>query len=151
MLSIVKCPLVGLLAGFSLCAAALAADVGDFKDPIDKSKLTFPLKAGETETPTLKKFKITGVNAYRDDNAAIAKGKELYEQWCLVCHNADGSGKMGPSLISKEPAYKQSLSDPGMFSIIYAGATGAMQAFSKRDLSQDEMLKIVAYVRTLAK
>jgi cytochrome c-L len=36
-----------------------------------------------------------------------------------------------------------------MFSIIYAGASGAMQPFSKRDLTQDDMLKIIAYIRSL--
>ena len=36
-----------------------------------------------------------------------------------------------------------------MFSIIYAGAGGAMQPFSKRDVTQDDMLAIVAYVRSL--
>ena len=48
-------------------------------------------------------------------------------------------------------AYAQTASDPGMFAIIYGGAKGAMQPFSAREVSQDEMLKIVAYVRTLEK
>jgi cytochrome c-L len=36
-----------------------------------------------------------------------------------------------------------------MFSIIYGGAGGAMQPFAKRGMAQDDMLKIIAYVRTL--
>jgi cytochrome c-L len=43
------------------------------------------------------------------------------------------------------------LTDPGMFSIIYGGASGAMQIFHRRDMNQDEMLRIVAYARTLEK
>jgi cytochrome c-L len=43
------------------------------------------------------------------------------------------------------------LTDPGLFSIIYAGASGAMQSFFRRGMQQDQMLRIVAYVRTLEK
>ncbi|MEO8248674.1 MAG: c-type cytochrome [Burkholderiales bacterium] len=142
---------LAIAASVSWSGVALSGDLADFKDPFDGSKLSFPLKSGETETAALKKFKETGDNDYRKDSAAIAKGKELYDQWCQLCHNADGSGKMGPSLISNDPVYKQRKTDPGMFSIIYAGASGAMQAFSKRELTQDDMLKIIAYVRTLEK
>ena len=47
--------------------------------------------------------------------------------------------------------YPQALTDPGMFSIIYGGASGAMQSFFRRGMQQDQMLKIIAYVRTLDK
>ena len=59
--------------------------------------------------------------------------------------------KMGPTLAGKDIVYKQVLTDPGMFSIIYAGASGAMQFFHRRGMKRDEMLRIVAYVRTLDK
>ena len=52
--------------------------------------------------------------------------------------------KMGPTLAGKDVVYKQVLTDPGMFSIIYGGASGAMQSFHRRDMKQDEMLRIVA-------
>ncbi|MET0517268.1 MAG: c-type cytochrome [Burkholderiaceae bacterium] len=121
----------------------------DFKDPLNGAPLTLPLKPGETETPVLQKFKATGVNGYRGDAQALLRGQALYEQWCQVCHNADASGKMGPALIGKTHIYPQTASDAGMFSIIYVGATGAMQPFSKRDISQDEILQVIAYVRSL--
>ena len=38
-----------------------------------------------------------------------------------------------------------------MFEVIYAGAAGAMQSFFRRGMPQEEMLKIIAYVRTLKK
>ena len=105
-----------------------AGDVADFKSPLDNSPMTFELQPGEVETPAVKKFKD-----------------------CIVCHGADGTGKMGPTLIGKDVVYKQVLTDPGMFSIIYGGANGAMQSFHRRGMKQDEMLRIVAYVRTLDK
>jgi cytochrome c-L len=140
-----SCALLGTFA------AAAIASVADFKSPFDGSKMEFPLKAGETETPQLKEFKATGNNPYRGDAKATAEGKELYEQWCQACHNSDGSGRMGPQLIGKDFNYPQTATDPGMFSIIYGGAKGAMQPFSTREVTQDEMLKIITYVRTLDK
>ncbi len=79
------------------------------------------------------------------------EGKALFEQWCQVCHNADGKGKMGPSLLGPKYTYPQSATDPGMFAVIYGGASGAMQPFSKREITQDEILKVIAYVRSLPK
>ncbi len=38
-----------------------------------------------------------------------------------------------------------------MFEVIYGGASGEMQAFSKRGLTQDQILRIVAYIRSLEK
>jgi len=145
--------LVAAVGGMVACAWSVlaAADSSDFKHPLDGSPIEFVLKLGEVETPALKDFKATGRNAHRGDPKAIAEGRELYETWCQSCHNADGSGKLGPPLIGKDHIYDQTNSDAGMFAIIYAGATGAMQPFSKRDVTQDQMLKIIAYVRSLDK
>src|SRR6202041_1101279 len=55
---------------------AVAGDLSDFKSPLDNSPMTFPLQPGEVETPAVKSFKATGVNAYRDDADAIADGKK---------------------------------------------------------------------------
>jgi cytochrome c-L len=58
---------------------------------------------------------------------------------------------MEPAKCGKNVIYKQVLTDPGMFSIIYGGASGAMQSFHLRGMKQDEMLRINAYVRRLDK
>lgn len=144
-----------LLSIFAVSAFAAsfasAGNVADFKSPLDDSPLKFELLSGEVETPAVKKFRETGDNDYRGNADAIAEGKSLYVSNCIICHGADGTGKMGPTLVGKDVIYKQVLTDPGMFSIIYGGASGAMQSFHRRGMKQDEMLKIIAYVRTLDK
>jgi cytochrome c-L len=146
---------VSFLAAVAVNALAVsfvaAGDVADFKSPLDNSPITFELQSGEVETPAVKTFKKTGNNDYRGNADAIADGKRLYASNCIICHGSDGTGKMGPTLVGKDVVYKQVLTDPGMFSIIYGGASGAMQSFHRRGMKQDEMLRIVAYVRTLDK
>ena len=58
---------------------------------------------------------------------------------------------MGPSLIDDVIVNKRANTDVGMFEIIHSGASGAMRPFSKRGMTQDQILKIIAYVHSLKK
>jgi cytochrome c-L len=122
-----------------------------FQHPLDNSPLEIKPLPNEKETDAVKEFQATGQNRHRDMPEALAEGKELYAQHCQSCHLPDGSGRLGPSLTTNDWKYKRCTTDVGMFEVIYAGAAGAMQSFFRRGVTQDEMLKIIAYVRTLKK
>jgi len=122
----------------------------EFRSAFDDSPLDVRSKPGETLTDAVKAFHGTGRNPYASDAKALAEGKDLYRTWCQGCHMPDGTGRIGPSLVGDSFTYDRVSGDIGMFEVIYGGAAGAMQPFSKR-ISQDEMLKIIAYVRSLKK
>jgi cytochrome c-L len=61
---------------------------------------------------------------------------------------ADGTGRIGPSLVDETWKYERTGTPVGAFEIIYAGGAGAMQAFGSR-LSQDEILEVMAYLDQL--
>jgi cytochrome c-L len=117
-----------------------------FRHVFDGSPLDVKPKPGESFTPAVVEFHKTGKNPYNDTPDAIAQGKRLYVPNCQSCHMPNGQGGMGASLVSDKHVYPQVKEDPGLFAVVFGGASGAMQPFSKR-LYQDEILKIMAYVR----
>lgn len=131
-----------------LTGAGLPADFLPLLSAVDDEPLPVEALAAASRSPALETFLRTGQNAYRDDAGALREGKARYEQWCQLCHLADASGRMGPSLVDDVYQYKRTDTDHGMFEVIYGGAAGAMQSFSER-LTPDEILKVIAYVRSL--
>jgi cytochrome c-L len=126
-----------------------AADV-EFRYAIDNSPLDVAPKPGETLTDAVNEFRKTGENPYNGKTDVIADGKKLYAAFCQSCHLPDGSGRMGASLVGEKHVHERIAKDVGLFEVIFGGAMGAMQPFSKR-MTQDEILKVMAYVRTLMK
>ncbi len=133
---------VGLLAG-----AAVAQGV-TFRHIVDDSPLDVTLRPNEPATDAVRQFHATGQNPYVGDPATVAEGKRYYDEWCQACHLPDGSGRIGPSLIDDVYGYPRVKTDVGMFEIVYAGGAGAMQPFRDR-LTQDQILKVLAYTRSL--
>jgi cytochrome c-L len=137
-------------AAVFLAAVAQAAGVPQFTSPLDDSPLPIKPLPGEKITEGVQKFYDSGEDPYKGDAQALAEGKELYDTYCQACHLPDGSGRIGPSLIGDTHHYPRFTTDKGMFEIVYGGATGAMQPFGKR-LTQDQILHVMAYVRSLKK
>jgi cytochrome c-L len=127
-----------------------AAGAPQFTNALDDSPLEIKLLPDEKITEGVQKFYDTGENPYKGDAQALAAGKDLYDTYCQACHLPDGSGRIGPSLIGDTHHYPRFTTDKGIFEIVYGGAAGAMQPFGKR-LTQDQILHITAYVRSLKK
>ena len=121
----------------------------EFRGVLDNAPLEVKPKSNEVETDAVKEFKATGRNPYRGQEPALAEGKGLYLAHCQACHLPDGTGRIGPSLVGDEHTYPRVATDVGMFEVIYGGASGVMPSWSQRGMTQDEMLKIIAYVRSL--
>jgi cytochrome c-L len=105
-------------------------------------------KPDEEITPAVEALHCSGANEYSGDGSAIADGKKLYNSLCAGCHMPDGSGRMGPNLIDDQHKYDRIAEPHGEFEVIYGGAAGAMQPMGRR-FTQDQILKIMAYVETL--
>ena len=129
--------------------AALPQEVA-FSFAIDNSPLDVTPKPGQTLTAAVQEFRKTGQNPYNGKDDALADGKKLYGTYCQVCHLPDGSGRMGASLVGEKHVYERITNDVGLFEVIFGGASGAMQPFGKR-MTQDQILKVMAYLRTLMK
>jgi cytochrome c-L len=143
------------VAGFSgacmLIGVKAVAEPIVFRHALDNSPLEVRPRPGEVETQAVKTFKETGNNAYNGDEAALAEGRRLYQVNCQACHLPDGSGRIGPTLVGNEWKHERAATDVGMFEILYGGAAGSMQSFARRGMTQDQMLKVMAYVRSLKK
>ena len=96
------------------------------------------------------------VNPIPADATSIARGQELFQINCLVCHGATGEGN-GPvaSFFEHKPANLtspavQDLSDGAIFLIISTGVTGRMPPLNE-NLSVPDRWDVINYVRTLKK
>ncbi len=91
-----------------------------------------------------------------EDKIALKEGKKLYRKNCSTCHGTRGNGKgpIGNSLVPKPTSflhvsYTSQQPDHNFFWAVREGSPGtAMPAF-KSQLKEDEIWKIVAYLRYL--
>jgi cytochrome c-L len=128
----------------------------DFMATQDGSPLT--IKAELFDTPEAREFAATGKNPYIGKQAAIDKGKKLFQMYsCTQCHGGDAQGQTGPSLHGPDFKYAKDATNKGMFETIWHGTNGGMGAKGKglmdptdpnNGLMPDEVLKIQAWIRT---
>jgi cytochrome c oxidase cbb3-type subunit 3 len=87
-------------------------------------------------------------NRLEEADAVIAEGKRLFNQFnCSGCHAA-GGGAIGPALTDDDWVYGNSAGN--IFWTIIEGRPQGMPAFGGK-LSEDQVWKIVAFVRSLSK
>jgi cytochrome c-L len=119
------------------------------------------IKAEAFDTPEAKQFLDTCKNPYIGNEAATKRGQKLFQLYsCTACHGGQAEGAVGPSLHGPNFKYAKNATNKGMFETIWHGTNGGMGAKGKglmdpsdpeNGLTPDEVLKIVAWVRTHSK
>ena len=85
--------------------------------------------------------------ALAQDPAALARGRQVYEQSCAACHRADGGGLIGPNLTDDHWLHGGSLAE--VFRTVDEGVTAkGMPAWGKM-LKPDQLTAVVVYVASL--
>jgi cytochrome c-L len=111
------------------------------------------------DTPAAKEFLATGNNPYIGNAEAIAKGKKVFQLYsCTQCHGPEAKGQVGPGLTGPNYKYPKNATDKGMFETVWHGTNGGMGAKGvglmdatdpKNGITPDELLKIIAWVRSM--
>ena len=87
-------------------------------------------------------------NPYAGNAEAIAEGKRLWaDAGCYACHGAEAQGAVGPDLTDDEWRYRPT--DRTVFNAIARGRSGTVMVAWSDTLSDDEIWKIVAWIRSL--
>ena len=118
-----------------------------------------PLKidAALFDTPAAKEFIATGKNPYIGVEAEILAGKKKYNLYsCVACHGGVGEGAVAPGLQGPNFKYAKNATNKGMFETIWHGTNGGMgakgfglmQADPPDGLKPDEVLKVIAWIRS---
>lgn len=122
----------------------------------DKS---FSIDSALFDTPAAKEFLATGKNSYVGNVEAVAKGKKVFQMYsCTQCHGPEAKGQVGPGLVGPTFKYPKNATNKGIFETIWHGTNGGMGAKGvglmdptdpKNGITPDEMLKIIAWVRSM--
>ncbi len=101
-------------------------------------------------------------NPLAENPEAIARGKDLFEENCAMCHGDNGEGDIGPSVVDDVFLYvKGNLPDNDYYEIINNGtdegivvegrtAKGGMPPFGD-ELQKDEIWSILSFIRSIQK
>lgn len=129
-------------------SAAISNDQVAFQHTVSGKLLDVSLAPGEAATSAVEHFHKVGNNPYVGNAEATTQGEKLFVNNCMICHGPKGVGKMGPSLVDDRYLYANNRTDKGLFETIYGGTVNLMAGWKGR-LTQDDILKIIAYLRSL--
>ncbi|MEO6117541.1 MAG: c-type cytochrome [Methylotenera sp.] len=140
-------------------SAAISGKMIDFVTTQDSKPLA--IDAALFDTPAAKEFMTTGKNPYVGNAEAIAKGKKVFQLYsCTQCHGPEAGGQVGPGLVGPDYKYPKDATNKGMFETVWHGTNGGMGAKGiglmdpsdpKNGITPDELLKIIAWVRSMNK
>lgn len=146
-------------AGSASPTTAAEGKMVDFVTTQDGKPLV--IAAALFDTPAAKEFMATGKNPYVGNAEAIAKGKKVFQLYsCTQCHGPEAKGQVGPGLVGPDYKYPKDATNKGMFETVWHGTNGGMGAKGiglmdpsdpKNGITPDELLKIIAWVRSMSK
>jgi cytochrome c-L len=163
---------VVIAASVSLLSLSAAADC-KFISTKDNSQIN--IKITDADSPEAKQFLETCINPYTtkyaaDPDLAKAGRKVMTYNGCTGCHGGNLGGLMAPSLVKlggtgafdTKWVYAKNATDKGMFESIANGTPGTsggnmyvwhnqLEGHTGDGLSTDEILKAIAYIRTVYK
>jgi cytochrome c oxidase cbb3-type subunit 3 len=85
-------------------------------------------------------------NPFGLEPAAAAEGKKLYHtQGCVACHGNNARGAVGPDLTDDE--WLRAPSDEMIFNTIRNGRSGTLMSPFKDFMNDEQIWKIVSYLR----
>jgi len=98
------------------------------------------------------------VNPVPADEVSLARGKQLYDLHCALCHGAEGNGK-GPFAVYLTPRRPANLlqgnaknnSDGAIFMVISNGVAGTMPPLKENLPTPRQRWDVVNYLRALQK
>jgi len=145
-------------AGTDAASSGSSAKMIDFVTTQDSKPLV--IDAALFDTPAAKEFMTTGKNPYIGNAEAIAKGKKVFQLYsCTQCHGPEAKGQVGPGLVGPDYRYPKDATNKGMFETVWHGTNGGMGAKGiglmdptdpKNGITPDELLKIIAWVRSMS-
>jgi cbb3-type cytochrome c oxidase subunit III len=87
-------------------------------------------------------------NSFAGNAAAIKEGEKVFDEKCADCHGGDAMGGAGPDLTDDKWIYGGS--DAEVFATVSGGRKGGMPSW-KGQLKDEEIWKVIAYIRSLHK
>ena len=144
----------------TLVAGILSFGCGAQADGIKLTKTTdgsgFKIEGkGLKGTPAETEFFKSGKNIYVGDAKAEKRGKKRFGYWsCTQCHGPTAKGQVGPGLVGPTFKYPKDITNQGMLETVWYGTNGGMGGkgygvmAADDGLTVDELLKIIAWVRT---
>ena len=138
---------LSMLTAVSMTPQTAEAQV-QFRNATTGALIDFSFGKKGEETEAVKHFMETAENKYNQDEEAIKVGENLFMTACSGCHGHHAEGKLGPALGDSYWTSPAGRYDKGFFEIIYDGAR-SMMGPQRNNLSIDEILHVMAYVRSI--
>jgi cytochrome c oxidase cbb3-type subunit 3 len=83
---------------------------------------------------------------YKNDPAVLKAGKSIFDQYCKVCHGAEGQGLVGPNFTDDYWLYGGDIKD--IFKTVKYGAKNGMKSW-KDELNPVQMQSVASFIKSL--